>query len=182
MKKVFDEIPCITGEGLSIKKITLKDVQGLEALVSSEKVYKYLPTFLFEKKYRDVGQVVDRLYSECFANRESVIMGIYLSEDTTYRFCGIAEFYGFTDRIHKVSIGYRLCEEYWGRGIASKAVEMMIEYLYKETDTEIINASTMIENRASARVLMKNGFDLVSSGIGEDWGYNELTPADKWIR
>ncbi len=40
----------------------------------------------------------------------------------------------------------------------------------------------MVENKASARVLVKNGFELVSSGVGEDCGYDELTPADKWIR
>jgi len=45
-----------------------------------------------------------------------------------------------------------------------------------------ITASTMVENKASARVLRKNGFDLVVSAVGEDWGYEELTIADKWIR
>ena len=58
----------------------------------------------------------------------------------------------------------------------------MVRYLYDETDIEIITASTMVENRASARVLEKNGFDLVISGADEDWGYEGPTPTDKWIR
>ena len=40
----------------------------------------------------------------------------------------------------------------------------------------------MSENRASANVLRKNGFTLVVSGAGEDWGYEEPTISDKWIR
>ena len=40
----------------------------------------------------------------------------------------------------------------------------------------------MVENKASANVLRKNGFDLVSSGVDEDWGYDRPTIADKWIR
>ena len=58
----------------------------------------------------------------------------------------------------------------------------MVDYLYGETDIEIITASTMIENAASARVLTKNGFDLVVHAVGEDWGYDSPTVADKWIR
>ena len=73
-------------------------------------------------------------------------------------------------------------ERYWGRGIASEALGLMIDYLYGETDIEIITASTMVENRASAKVLLKNDFALVVSGVGEDWGYEQPTPADKWIR
>ena len=54
-------------------------------------------------------------------------------------------------------------------------------YLQENTDIEIITASTMVENRASANVLIKNGFELVSSGAGEDWGFPEPTLTDKWI-
>jgi len=59
---------------------------------------------------------------------------------------------------------------------------MMIDYLYKETDIEIITASTMIENQASANVLRKNGFQLVVHAVDEDWGYDKPTVTDKWIR
>lgn len=40
----------------------------------------------------------------------------------------------------------------------------------------------MIENRASAKVLMNNDFSLVVHAAPEDWGYEEPTLADKWIR
>ena len=56
------------------------------------------------------------------------------------------------------------------------------DYLFSQTDIEIITASTMVENQASANVLRKNGFTLVVHAVGEDWGYPEPTIADKWIR
>ena len=40
----------------------------------------------------------------------------------------------------------------------------------------------MTENKASEAVLVKNGFDLVVHGADEDWGYEQPTKADKWIR
>ena len=176
MKKLFSEIPCLESPRLVLKQLTDEHAQDLYELAHSERVYRYLPTFLFEQKYDDIHYVIRRLYDECF--RESIILGVF-EED---RFCGLAEMYGYRDPIHKISVGYRLLERCWGRGIATEALGLMIHYLYDETDIEIITASTMVKNQASAAVLRKNGFDLVSSGVGEDWGYDQPTIADKWIR
>ena len=49
----------------------------------------------------------------------------------------------------------------------------MVDYLYNETDIEIITASTMIENKASAHVLEKVGFIRTARSVEEDWGFPE---------
>ena len=175
-KKLFSEIPHIKGERLVLKEITMADAPALRELTENPRVYRYLPTFLFEKKYPDAETVISRLYDECW--RDSVILGIYAGET----FCGLAELYGYREPIHKISVGYRLTERCWGKGIASEALRMMIDYLYNRTDIEIITASTMVENLASARVLRKNGFSLVVHAADEDWGYEGPTLTDKWIR
>ena len=159
-----------------LKRVEAADAEALGAMVANPRVYRYLPTFLFETKYPDPREVIRRLYTEGF--RESIILGVYLQG----RFCGLAEMYGFRDEMHKISVGYRLDEPYWGQGIATEALGLMIDCLYGETDIEIITANTMAENQASAKVLRKNDFSLVVSGVGEDWGYPQPTVADKWIR
>ena len=169
--------PLIEDERLILRWLTQEDSAGLDRLVHSDSVYRYLPTFLFERKYDDIHTVIDRLYTECL--RDSIILGVFLREGDA--FCGLAEFYGFRNDIHKVSIGYRFLEAYWGKGIASETVGMMTNYLKNNASIEIITASTMIENRASAAVLRKNGFSLVASGADEDWGFPTPTPTDKWI-
>ncbi len=176
MRKLFSEIPYLEGKRVILKQIEDADADPLLEMVSNTRVYRYLPTFLFEKKYPDIHDVIGRLYTECF--KESIILGVYL-DDTL---CGLAEMYGYRDEIHKISVGYRLNEKYWGMGIAAEALGLMVHYLDDETDIEIITASTMVENQASAKVLMKNGFSLVVSGAEEDWGYEHPTIADKWIR
>ena len=175
-KKLFSEIPYLKGKRLTLKRLTRADQSGLQELVDSPLVYRYLPTFLFEQKYPDVGYVIDHLYDECW--KESIILGVFMED----KFCGLAEMYGYRDPIHKISVGYRLLARYWGKGIAREALGMMIDYLYNETDIEIITASTMLENRASANVLRKNGFQLVVHAVDEDWGYDRPTVTDKWIR
>ena len=176
MKKLFSEIPYIQGEHITLKKLTESDAAALQKLVNSDNVYRYLPTFLFERKYKDILCVIRHLYDECW--KDSIILGVFFDDE----FCGLVEMYGFRDEYHKISVGYRFLERFWGKGIASKALSMMVDYLYEETDIEIITASTMIGNIASACVLKKNGFELVVHGVDEDWGYDDPTTVDKWIR
>ena len=99
----------------------------------------------------------------------------------TGELAGLAEFYGLRDRLHKASVGYRLRERYWGKGIATEAVRLMVGYLYGETDIEIITASTMVENSASAHVLEKVDFIRTARYVEEDWGFPEPTIVDKWF-
>ncbi|MBQ6421138.1 MAG: GNAT family N-acetyltransferase [Clostridia bacterium] len=79
-------------------------------------------------------------------------------------FCGLAEFYGYKAHINKISVGDRLAESCWGKGTATEALCLMVDLLYAKTPIEIITANTMVENKASARVLQKNGFTLVVEG------------------
>ncbi len=189
--KLFDEIPYLSDERIELKRLVISDALKLKELTDNENVYRYLPTFLFEKQFDDPGEAIEKLYEELFRNRESLILGIFLREgeggggsDTDNRgtFCGLAEYYGFKDELHKTCLGYRLSESFWGRGIASGTVKLMIDYLYFRTDTEIITASTMVENKASERVLTKNGFIMTSRAVEEDWGYEKPTITDKWFR
>ena len=175
-KKLFSEIPHLQGGRVELKKLTDADAASLSELVNSPAVYRYLPTFLFERRYADPRLVIRRLYDECW--KESIILGAF----TDGAFCGLAEMYGYRDPIHKISVGYRFLERCWGQGIATETLGLMVDYLYSETDIEIITASTMVENQASAGVLRKNGFSLVVHAVGEDWGYETPTVTDKWIR
>lgn len=69
----------------------------------------------------------------------------------------------------------------WGRGVATETMRLMVDYLYTQTDTQIITASTMIENVASARVLEKSDFIRTARAVEEDWCYEQPTIADKWF-
>lgn len=175
--KPFSRIPRMESDRLVLRRLAPADAPALADLARSDRVYRYLPTFLYEQKYPDIHRFIDTLYTECL--RESLILGVFLREGGA--FLGLAEMYGFRDPIHKISIGYRFLESCWGRGIASETVGLMTNWLLGQTDIEIITASTMVQNRASARVLEKNGFTLVNTAVDEDWGYDQPTPADKWI-
>jgi [ribosomal protein S5]-alanine N-acetyltransferase len=68
------------------------------------------------------------------------------------------------DDVYKrnIEIGYFIGEIYWGRGIASMAVNQLIEMLLSQYHPVRIFATVFENNPASMRVLEKNGFALES--------------------
>ncbi len=180
MKKLFDEIPYLEGERVILRKLTEDDRETLQEMAHSDTIYRYEPTYLLEQQYTDMDQFLHDIYGEYFDKKQNLFLGIFL-KDHPSELCGLAEFYDYRDHLHMVSIGVRLREKFWKSGIATEVAKLMSDYLFKETDIEIITASTMVENKASAHVLEKNGFMSTHTVHKEDWGHDESTEAYRWF-
>ena len=64
------------------------------------------------------------------------------------------------DNVHRLTaeMGYYVAEEYWGKGIVTKAVKLACQYVFDQTDIVRIFAEPYANNAASCRVLEKAGF------------------------
>ena len=87
------------------------------------------------------------------------------------------------DDIHRRSaeIGYWLGEEFWGRGIATEAVKAASRWVFENYDLNRLWAGVFEHNAASARVLVKAGFQfearLRCAAIKEGRALDELVYA-----
>lgn len=176
MKKLFSEIPCLEGERVTLRALTLDDADALREMTADEEVYRYLPTFLFEKKYDDTEEVIRRLYDECI--KDSLILGVFTEDG----FCGLAEVYGYRPSILKASIGCRLVRSAWGKHLATDVLKLLLQYLMLETDIEIITACTMSDNKMSPRCLEGIGFKRIARGVKGNWGLDHPVKTDIWVR
>ena len=57
-------------------------------------------------------------------------------------------------------IGYFLSEEFWGKGIATKAIKAATSYAFKDFDIVRVYAEPFADNPGSRRALEKAGFTL----------------------
>jgi RimJ/RimL family protein N-acetyltransferase len=57
-------------------------------------------------------------------------------------------------------IGYFLAEEYWGKGIATKAIKAATSYAFKDFDIVRVYAEPFADNTGSQKALEKAGFTL----------------------
>ncbi|MFZ0263888.1 MAG: GNAT family N-acetyltransferase [Nitrososphaeraceae archaeon] len=76
----------------------------------------------------------------------------------------------------KADLGYWIGEQYWGRGIATECLKLIIDYAFSaELGLKQLCAYVFPENKASIRVLEKNGMNKV--GVVNE--YHKLSGRDR---
>lgn len=55
-------------------------------------------------------------------------------------------------------VGYWVGKPYWNQGICTEALQLMLDYIHKETTYKSLISSHFIDNPASGRVMEKCGF------------------------
>jgi RimJ/RimL family protein N-acetyltransferase len=78
-----------------------------------------------------------------------------------------------------VELGYFIGENYWGKGIATAAVALMLEAIKKNKEIVRIEAKIFGNNLRSARVLEKNNF--VLEGTRKNAIYKNGVIADEQV-
>ncbi|MDI9237451.1 GNAT family protein [Lysobacter sp. LF1] len=71
---------------------------------------------------------------------------------------GIGARPGEDERVHSAEMGYWLGQALWGRGLMTRVVARYVPWLMAERALFRLQATVLDFNEASARVLLKNGF------------------------
>ncbi|MEI6746086.1 MAG: GNAT family protein [Methylococcaceae bacterium] len=141
---------------ISLRPWLLEDVTTLTAYFNNQNIKNNLRDYIpYPYSTTDAEKFIesqtDLLPTQNFAvlNEQEIVggIGIILQED-----------------IYKmnVELGYWIAEEFWGTGIATIAVELMTQYVFDSFTINRIVAEVFDYNKASMRVLEKNGYYLES--------------------
>lgn len=170
MAKLFEVFPELENEKIIIRKMTEKDVDALSEITSNDNVYRYIPHFLYKKSRKELLTAIDNLGARDFEKQKLIMPGIYLREDPT-KLVGLAEMFDYKKRENKITIGYRLNENYWHQGIATNAIKLMVKYLSVDMGVDTLQAFVIPENQYSGRALLRNGFVKEDYTVQEEnWG------------
>lgn len=141
---------------VQIRKWELADAKDLSAALSNKKILDNLrdglPYPYAEKDGRDYISAV-------LAANENDTFAFAITADRKV----IGSIGAFRQgNIHRqtAELGYYIAEEYWGKGIMTKAVKQLCDYVFSNTDIIRIYAEPFADNAASCRVLEKAGFQL----------------------
>lgn len=178
MAELFDIFPYLENDKVIIRKMELSDVAALSEISNNDNVYKYLPPFLYKKSNKTLETAIKNLGGRDFEKKKLIIAGIYL-KDNPDRLVGLAEMFDYKKRANKITVGYRLNEDYWNKKIASNALALMVDYLVNEMGITTIQAFVMPGNLYSAKVLLNNGFVKEAYTSQEkNWGGQETVSVD----
>jgi ribosomal-protein-alanine N-acetyltransferase len=90
--------------------------------------------------------------------------GIY--ESNNNKLIGVIALYKF-GASEKCILGYSLDKGHYGKGYATEAVRLILDFAFKEVGFHRVEAGVMLGNIGSARVLEKVGF--VREGLARDY-------------
>jgi len=139
---------------VDLREWTLLDAPALAEAINNKKILDNLRDGLpFPYTEKDAEEFISSVLS-CDKNSNFVFAILY-----TDRVIGSIGVYR-KDNIHRIAaeLGYYIAEPYWGKGIMTRAVRRICDYVFENTDIIRIFAEPFAHNAASCRVLEKAGF------------------------
>jgi [ribosomal protein S5]-alanine N-acetyltransferase len=142
-------------EGIILRPWSNKDAPELARLANNKKIGDNLRDgFPFPYKQKDARKWLASILPENFPPRFFAII-------VNNKLAGSIGLVLKTDIYRKnIEIGYFLAEEYWGKGIATKAIKAATSYAFREFDIVRIYAEPYSDNQGSRKALEKSGFKL----------------------
>lgn len=156
----------IKGRNIDIKVLTPDDAE--EMLEYYKRNRRFLSSYEphREESFFDVEtqkQLLMDDYKE-FINEEGVHFGIYADE----RLIGRIRISNIIYGVFKSGfIGYSIDEQQQGHGYMTEAVNLVLNYAYKELGLHRVEATTLLDNERSQSVLLRCGFNEL--GICKDY-------------
>ena len=154
---------------LILRPLELSDAKAMFAMDNNPEVHKYLwqnPTQTVEETIKIIEYVRGQ-YQKNNIGRFATIL------KETNQFIGWTGIKYIDDHIENENTnffdyGYRLNEKFWGKGYATEATRLWLDYGLNQMNIDKIHAYTHSENIASNTVLKKTGMTFMEEYIAED--------------
>jgi len=150
---LFNNLPTIKTSRLILRKFTHEDVSDVYEYGKDPKVAEYVLWYPHSSQYESLEFVNNTV--QAYLNGEPSPWAIEFKENG--KVIGSTGFFTVDYNHHKGEIGYALSREYWGKGIMPEAVNAVIGIGFNEFGLNRIQAHTSIDNKGSAKVLLKCG-------------------------
>jgi [ribosomal protein S5]-alanine N-acetyltransferase len=152
----FSFLPFINLESdrLLLRQITPDDVQEAFELRSNPETMKYIPRPLVTNHEEALAHI--KMIQDKIENNEGINWAITLKPNN--KLLGIIGHYRIKWEHYRSEIGYMLLPEAHGKGIATEAIKLIVDYGFEKMNMHSLEAIIDPDNLGSAKVLEKNGF------------------------
>lgn len=151
-----------------LRKPELNDANGFIDICNDSEVMKYYGTSGIVKTLDDAKKQIEWCYEQFSNNAGRWI----ITQKSKNIYIGDIGFFNFIQIHNKVEIGYKLCKEFWGKGIILNFIKILINYGFTELNYNRIEAMVDIRNIGSKKVLLKNQFQLEGTLRDYEFEYN----------
>jgi ribosomal-protein-alanine N-acetyltransferase len=161
---VLNTFPILVTERLILIQITQKHIENIFDIFSNDKVTEHYDCFSYTN--RSQAELCVNNHEKRFREKAGIRWGITLKgNDQVIGTIGYNNFQAEGNG----TIGYDLNEKFWGRGIISEAIKAIVDFGFETLKIHRIEANVGPDNKASQKVLEKNGF--LKEGLMRDKGF-----------
>lgn len=133
-----------------LTKMTAADGDKYYRLSNNEKVMQFVTGYALNREESD--EMLGRFLKE---NDTDTYFGRYIIEEKkTGKLVGAAKLEAYGE---EVEIGYRIMEEFWGKGVATEIAKALLVFSIRKFQPPAVIAFVNVKNAASIRVLEKAG-------------------------
>ncbi|PFR39972.1 GNAT family N-acetyltransferase [Bacillus cereus] len=175
-----------------LQEFTVKDAESIYKIANQPEIAKFLPDWKSTKEQRvdwiaDYEIPANKAFLDAVKTTNNIDnhmlkLGIFkkaTNELIGWCCTGMKEELPSPNR----EIMYAISNEYQNHGYATKATKGLIDYLFKETNLNVLNAIALINNVASNKVIEKCGFIYKSQQRIENQIYNHyILRKSEWIK
>jgi [ribosomal protein S5]-alanine N-acetyltransferase len=151
--ETYAKLPILETERLTLRKITIEDVEDMYEYGSNSEVSKFV-SWDTHHSILDTKEFINFVL-ESYEKNQKALWGIEYKKNG--KLIGTVDFVSWQPK-HKIAeIGYVLSQKYWGKGITTEATNEIIKYGFEQMDLVRIQARCFQENIGSSRVMEKLG-------------------------
>lgn len=150
---LFSSYPFITGEKVTLTRVTDMDGESLWQILSDEDSHRFTPEGAVRTRRECAAKL--RQFETMFEERRGVVLGIY---STLNRLVGLLEISHIDPQVESVTLNFLLNQEFTGQGYASSAVRAACDYLFRTVGVHRIQCFVLPINYRAVLVLERCGF------------------------
>lgn len=145
--------PTLDTRRLKLRPFTLADAPHVQALAGDRRVSKMTVNIPYPYE-KGMAEAWISSHSGLFTSRRAIIYAVVIAGSE--ELIGTVGLSQLTE--NDGNLGYWFGVPYWGNGYCAEAVTALVEFGFNQFELPLIYARHLRENRASGRVIQKNGF------------------------
>ena len=142
----------LQGEALDLRPLQMDDIDAIYTLVQAPSIPAN--TFVPTPYPLEAAEEFVRTRRELWQNDEAYVFGMV--EKSSGRFAGCIGLHPVYEHF-RAEVGYWVGEPFQGRGLASEALRLLIQFGFEQLKLNRIEAGHFVGNPASGRVMRKAG-------------------------
>lgn len=151
MKRDF---PIIETNRLILREVKTEDSNDMFLYLSDKEIVKHMGLEPFQTEEEVLEEI--EWYQTIYKDGTGIRWGITRKDNG--RVIGSCGFLNMQPKHCRAEVGYELSKAYWGKGIASEALQAVINYGFQHLQLERIEALIEPANLPSLKLLDKKGF------------------------